>query len=331
MKKRSLRTGCAALAALVLTVGVFGYQRESKETGSLPELVSYVDTLDGSITIPREEVPLASAPVKDTKTTTKTSTKKIKMKTKATKTAKTTTRKTARSEKTAVSAQKRVETNTTILTTKQTRTKRNSNIKTVKTTVKTTVTTITTALSGEMKGQKAEDASQQIRQTEAVQASAGQSKASIRSLAPKTHTNVLSAFERMGFTVSINPTANYSGRFDARARLIVLQKSGDEAIYHELGHFVSFAAGNVDVTPEFGTIYAAEKDALVASRNNKEYVTSSAEEYFAESYQDYVENPAGLLAARPKTYEFIAAAVMKVTDAQADAYKNLYTAAGVWS
>ena len=65
-------------------------------------------------------------------------------------------------------------------------------------------------------------------------------------------------------------------------------KQIDDSVYHELGHFLAFIAGNADKTASFQSIFAAEKANVTAF--NKAYVTQNASEYFAESVKDYILN-----------------------------------------
>ncbi len=320
MKKRVLKSTCAALAAVVMVSGFWYASRETEDT-TVPQLVSYVDPFsgDGTVTIEEEEIPLSSKPVVSTKVSTKTSTKKTKLKKKSAKTSKKTTRKTKKSSNVKVTSTQKVATDTTVLTTATTSLKKNSNVKTVKTTVKTTVTTTTTNIASSAGTSTS---------TAATSSSASKTTVAIRSIAPKAHSNVLSAYEKLNFTVTVDPSVDYSGKFDAKTQSIIVRKNSDEAIYHELGHFVAFVAGNVDTTAEFQKIYASEKSKFVGTRGNDSYVTSTAEEYFAESYQDYVENPTALKSARPQTYTYVANAVAKITDAKVAQLKQLY--ASVW-
>ena len=321
MKKNVLTTACAALAAVVMVSGFWMTNQTAVDT-SVPQLVSYVDSLDGTITIEGEETPLAAKPVVKKKTTTKKKTQKIKMPTKAKKSSKKTTKKTVKTSNTKINSRQKVKTDTTVLTTAVTSLKKNSKVKTIKTTVKTTTKTTTTKITAAKKT------------TPAATASKGNSNAvvkktvAVRSIAPKAHANVLSAYEKMGFTVNVDSTVNYSGKFDAKTQSITVQQNSDEAVYHELGHFVAFVAGNADQTAEFKAIYEKEKAAFKGTRNNDAYIKSSVPEYFAESYQDYVERPDTLKSARPQTYKFIADSVAKVTDARASFLVQLY--ANIW-
>lgn len=327
MNKKVLKSTCAALAAVVMVSGFWYGSQEPADT-TVPQLVSYVDSLDaenGIITIEGEEVPLSAKPVVKTKTSTKTTTKRTKLKKKSKKTSKKTTRKTKKSSNVKVTGTQKIATDTTTLTTATTSLKKNSKVKTVKTVVKTTVTTTTTNIASSSK--KTSTDSKPAATTTAAN-TASKSTVAIRSIAPKAHSNVLSAYEKLNFTVTVDSTVGFSGKFDARSQSIIVRKNSDEAIYHELGHFVAFMAGNADKTSEFQSIYASEKSKFSATRGNGDYVTSSAEEYFAESYQDYVENPTGLQSARPQTYAYMVNAVSKVTDAKVSQLKQLY--ASIW-
>lgn len=335
MKKNKLmRFGGIALAAAVLVTGSW-YTSQETGTTTIPQLVEYVDTDDGSIVIPEEEVPLASKPVVKVKKTTKRTTKKSKMKAKATKTAKTTSRsKKTKTTKKESSTQK-VSTETTVLTTVVSATKKKSNIKTVTTTVETTVKTTTTNKPKAATTTKTTTAAKSTSTTaKATTASSSSntmqtvSTVNVRTIAPKAHANVLKAFENLEFKIEINPTVNYSGYFSVKAHSITLKKNSSDTIYHELGHFVGWLAGNVDTSSAFTKIYNAEKGALKSA--NYQYVTQNSSEYFAESYKEYVLSPQNLKATRPQTYEYIANAVEKITDARTATIKAAYMKA-YWS
>ena len=144
-------------------------------------------------------------------------------------------------------------------------------------------------------------------------------------LAPKEDSRVLIAYRTLGFKVNVDPSVSYSGYFNARNRQITLKKV-NETIYHELGHFIAFIAGNVDTTSEFKTIYNQEKSLYTAY--NKAYVTQNSSEYFAESAKEYVLNPGALKAARPKTYEAVRSAVESITDERIAKIQKYYGA--IW-
>ncbi|NSK80300.1 hypothetical protein HQK08_10335 [Blautia massiliensis] len=132
---------------------------------------------------------------------------------------------------------------------------------------------------------------------------------------------VLNAFTKMGFTVTIDPSVSYAGYFDGKTRSITLRYE-DDTIYHELGHYLAFIAGNVDKSAAFTSVYNSEKSKFTGVR--KAYATQNASEYFAESVLEYTENRATLKAQRPQTYEAIVNALSKVTDAQVTKIMNVY-------
>ena len=330
MKKNNIfvRCGSMVLAAAVLVTGAWYTERETDDL-SIPQMVEYVDTEDGSIVIPEEEVPLATKPTVKVKKTTRRKVKKSKLKKKAKKTAKSTKRskksKTVKKE----NSKKKVATDTTVLTTVVSATKKNSKVKTVTTTVETTVKTTTT---NKPKRSSSEVAASANTATANTAASAAQSTSSdemqivsnvtVRSMAPRADANVLNAFENLEFKIEINPTSSYSGYFSVKAHNIILKKSSGDTIYHELGHFVGWLAGNVDTSSEFVAIYNKEKSALQSA--NYQYLTKSSAEYFAESYKDYVLSPQNLQSSRPQTYEFVKNAVSRITDARVTNIKSAY-------
>lgn len=329
MKRNKLvRFGGIALAAAVLVTGTW-YTGQETDDLSIPQIVEYVDTEDGSIVIPEEEVPLATKPTVKVKKTTRRKVKKSRLKKKAKKTAKSTKRskksKTVKKE----NSKKKVATATTVLTTVVSATKKNSKVKTVTTTVETTVKTTTT---NKPKKSSSEVAASANTVTANTAASAAQSTSSdemqvvsnvtVRSMAPRADANVLNAFENLEFKIEINPTSSYSGYFSVKAHNIILKKSSGDTIYHELGHFVGWLAGNVDTSSEFVEIYNKEKSALQSA--NYQYLTKSSAEYFAESYKDYVLSPQNLQSSRPQTYEFVKNAVSRITDARVTNIKSAY-------
>ena len=82
----------------------------------------------------------------------------------------------------------------------------------------------------------------------------------------------------------------------------------------------------MDVSGEFQTVYNNEKSRYTES--NKSYVLSSSAEYFAESYRNYVENPAALKAERPQTYAAMEEALGRVTNDRVDKIWKVYSV--VW-
>lgn len=228
--------------------------------------------------------------------TKKTTTKKVKLSSKAKKNKTTNSVKNKISDSTTYPNQATVITKETkVTTTIKSTWKKGSNIKTVTTTVLTKVTTKTTKRF--------------------------QGQLSIDTLAPKAQNSVRSAFKNLGFKLNINPYVKYAGITSYSNRTITL-KYADDSVYHELGHFISFVADNACDTTNFKKIYNAEKGKYTG--NNKVYVTKDSSEYFAESYRDYVLRNATLKSSRPKTYSAIQSALAKLTSQQINKVKNQY-------
>ena len=312
--KKFWRTaGCLMLAVLIAGTGLFTYHNSGSR--DIPELVTFTDP--EGVTAQEDEVPLASGTKTTKKVTTKKTTKKTKMKKKAKKTATTTKKTTKKTTKTKTSSAQKVKTNTKVVTTIKTSTKKKSKIKTIKTTVVTTVTTTTTAL------KKASSTSTQA--AAAATASSGTQTYKVRSVASACDARVMNAYEKMGFTVVVNPTVAYSGRFDASKQNITL-KQMNSTVYHELGHFVEFVGGTSSVKQAITTAYNQEKSKYTAY--NKTYVLQNSSEYFAESFKNYCENPSALKSSRPLTYNAIVQALNNITDTRVNTIIKVYSA--VW-
>lgn len=288
------------------------------QDSQVPELPNYTDPVVEQ-TIEDDDTPLASQPKVTTKTTksSKTTKKNIKLKAAATKTytkklptTKKTTNKTTKKNQTTT-----IKTTTTVQTdTSRKYTKKSKNVvqtQKVTTTVQTTTTVVAAA-------------STTVNATTAESTTAKKEKytvSNVASIAPQMDSRVLNAFTKMGFTVIVDPSVSYAGYFDGRSRTITL-KVEDDTIYHELGHYLAFIAGNVDKNAAFASVYNSEKSKFTGVR--KAYATQNASEYFAESVLEYTENPSVLKAQRPQTYEAITNALSKVTDAQVNKIMNVY-------
>ena len=313
-RKKSAKAAVLILAVLLLAGGGIGLYEYEMRRG-VPELVTFVDT-EGSISISEEEVPLGAAPKVTKKTTTKTKKKKVRMKkaskrtySKKLKTRKTT--KTTRSKKETSTVTKK--TQTTVSTTE--RYKKKSKIKTVITTTKTTVTTTTVAASS------VSTTSYYAGNGSGSTGAGANAEASISQIAPKVDSRVSSAFHTLGFKIYVNSGVSYSGVCDTKNQSITLKRA-DDTVYHELGHFVAFVAGNADRSSAFQSIYSQEKGKYTAY--NKTYVTQNSSEYFAESFKEYTLNPSALQKSRPQTYGAIQSALSKVTSDQVNKILRVY-------
>ena len=313
LKKRRVAAG---LTAIVLAVAV-GSVAVVQQKSQIPELPVYTDP-EMETNIEEEETPLADKPVVKTTTSKKTTTKKVKMKKAAAKTyTKELPATSTTSKKTAQTSSASVVTKTTVVKKIEEKYTKKSKVKVVTTVATTTVTTTTTPKAGASTGVNSA--------TTANNNSGVTGTVEVGQLAPKEDSRVLTAYRTLGFKVNVDPSVSYSGYFNARNRQITLKKA-NETIYHELGHFIAFIAGNVDTTSEFKTIYNQEKSLYTAY--NKAYVTQNSSEYFAESAKEYVLNPGALKAARPKTYEAVRSAVESITDERIAKIQKYYGA--IW-
>lgn len=179
--------------------------------------------------------------------------------------------------------------------------------------------TTTTVMAASATAGKANAAS--TKKVESINMDSKYSVSNIASIAPKMDSRVLKAYKKLGFTVTIDPSVNYGGCFNAHSRSIILRFE-NETIYHELGHFLAFVAGNVDRTSDFAAVYNSEKSKFTGI--NRSYATQNSSEYFAESVLEYVTSPSTLKRQRPKTYAAIVAALNKITDERIQRVMDIY-------
>lgn len=329
LTRKKVAAGCVAAAA-VIAAGSFSMVMQSSD---IPELSSYTDPVIET-TITGDDTPLASKPKVTTKTKrkTKTTRKKVKLKKASKKSYTKNFQKEKTTTKTRKSGKKTVKTQTTVQTATTEKYTKKSKQKVVTQKIVTTVKTTTTVAASQQNAQTQEVSFQSSGTQNSGSAKTSSQKASkhtisnVASIAPKMDSRVLNAYARMGFTVTVDPNAAYAGHFDARSRSITIQEA-DETIYHELGHFLAFIAGNVDQSSAFASVYNSEKAKFTGY--NKAYATQNAAEYFAESVKDYMLNGAALSSQRPNTYKAIQSALNTVTTARADAILKAYSS--IWN
>ncbi len=319
LKNRKFTAGLTAvvLAAAVGSVAVV-------QQNQVPELPSYTDPIMET-SIEEEETPLASAPKTTTKTSKKTSSKNVKMKKAAKKSYTKSLPKTKKtSQKDSSTSKEKVNVTTTVVTDVKEKYTKKSKVKKVTTTTTTTVVTTTTVKSAATTTNNASSTNTGNNSAAVTekQNTAQKGPVEVGQIAPKEASNVLTAFRTLGFTVEIDPSVNYTGYFNARNQKIIM-RDNDPAIYHELGHFVAFVAGNVDTKAPFQAIYNQEKNLYTAY--NKSYVTQNSAEYFAESAKEYILSPGTLKAQRPKTYEAVKEAYDSITDERIAKVKKTYS------
>ncbi len=344
--------GCAALSATVL-VGVLSFQRQLPDLpGSVP-----VGTV---VTLEEEDTPLAATPVTttDKKVKKKVTKKKVKLK-KAAKKNETKDLGTKRKTKTKTTKSGSTTTKTTILTEthKKEQYKKGKKVKTVTTTITTTTTIQKTTMPSSTSDSESSDSGVSFDSgdsgnsgsegtgtdvpavptsapdptTAPVAAGGTLSEAQLRESARNFNSEyplVLDSFIARGCTCVIDPSAGFTGLFDASARKLTLREN-DETIYHELGHFVALGARRLDTSPAFKQIYERECGGFPGS--GKIYAASSAGEYFAESMREYMvssERRAALESKCPSTANAIKTALSYFQDSTIDAtnrYIKMYT------
>lgn len=329
LANKKVVSSCAAIALAAVIGGVSLFSG----AGETPEFPSYTDPIMETSII-EDETPLASQPKTTVKTTssTKTTRKTVKLK-KASKKSYTKKLKTKTkvTNKTNKSGNTTVDTKTTVVTKATAKYTKKSKKKVVTSKITTTVQTTTTqqvSIANETAVSTTSSGTSVSQATAAASSSQNQSKyeanvANVASVAGKMDNRVIAAYQQLGFKLVVDPSVNYSGYFDARSRSITM-KQIDDSVYHELGHFLAFIAGNVDKTASFQSIFVAEKANVTAF--NKAYVTQNASEYFAESVKDYILNNASLKNTRPQTYAAVQNALNQITDAQIAKIQKIYGA-----
>ena len=292
--------GC--LAAVIVLAGGFNVWQSSQ----VPEFPDFTDPVMET-TITEDDTPLASKPKVTTKTTsnTKTTRKKVKLKKAATKTY----------------TKKLPTTNKKSTTTKKTTQKYTKKSKTAVQTRKVTTTIQTTTTVRAAAGTAGKVNAASTKEVENISMDSKYSVSNIASIAPKMDSRVLNAYKKLGFTVTFDPSVNYGGCFNAHSRSIILRFE-NETVYHELGHFLAFVAGNVDRTSAFAAVYNSEKSKFTGI--NRSYATQNSSEYFAESVLEYVTSPSTLKRQRPKTYAAIVEALNKITDERVQRVMDIY-------
>ena len=117
---------------------------------------------------------------------------------------------------------------------------------------------------------------------------------------------IYNSFISRGFSFSLVDKSEISAR--KRCIKLAIGHNTLSTALHEFGHFVSFISGNTALRPSFQNVYQAEKGLYTGGT----YGISSASEYFAESFKEYIANPEILKQSRPMTYSMIDQSVQQV-------------------
>lgn len=297
--RKNIVAGLLGILSGALLFGLTEYIRQ-------PNLPVHVDQLDHDIQ--REETPLGAAPVVEKTTTSTSSTRKVSLGKASSKSyTKNLPDKVTTSTKTSGNADSSVKTVTTVEVKTSEKYTKGSRQKVVRTRTKTTVVTTTTR-------KETENETSQNTATRTT---------SVRSEAPKMPSHILGAFETLGFRLVIDPSYKQGdGAFNARTRTITMKEANSPHVYHELGHFVSFAAGNIDATSAFRAIYQEEKNSFQGIYRG--YAVGSSQEFFAECVREYIMHPDELSATCPNAYAAVEAAMEKITLSQVASVQKSY-------
>lgn len=134
---------------------------------------------------------------------------------------------------------------------------------------------------------------------------------------------LMSAFDQLAFNIVVNPNAANLGYFSTSKHSIELRSVSTGTFRHEMGHFLDVVKNMPSRSSEFTIIYTKEKDLYTGTSSS--YIRSTAQEYFAQSYRNYLENPSQLQAERPETYAFIEAQISSVSAADIDRTYGQYS------
>lgn len=113
-----------------------------------------------------------------------------------------------------------------------------------------------------------------------------------------------SAYETDG---NDNYTGNGAGacRYDEK-KIYIWEDYEERCMYHEIGHAFDLYYDEFSDTKEFTNIFEEEKNSAHMNLfKNRDYYIRDTMEYFAESFEKYIIEPATLQTYAPKTYAFI--------------------------
>ena len=311
LKKKSFIYGVCGAAAIAIAC-IVAYQNH---TPTFPE---YIDNLEEQIDHPDPWKDEAQVETKTQKTTTK---KKVNLTKASTRTyTKNLGTKTTTTTKNTSTSTANIKTETKVAVKTTEKYTKGKKVKEVTTQTTTTVTTMT-----QQKAVEKTTTAQNVNQSAASQSSSSSSggNASVRSEAPLMDTRILSAFETLGFKIVIDPTfAMGEGYFNAKNRTITMTKAKTNHVYHELGHFLAFIAGNVDTSSSFKSIYNDEKGSFKGTY--RAYASGSSSEFFAECVREYILHRGDFKSWCPKAYEAVEAAMNKITTNQVASVQKTY-------
>ena len=77
------------------------------------------------------------------------------------------------------------------------------------------------------------------------------------------------------------------------------------AVLHEMGHFIDYYTGFKSDSEEYNLIWGSEVEAFKSFHPTADANTNTAHEYFAESFQVYIESPNELQEKCTQSYDYI--------------------------
>jgi len=134
---------------------------------------------------------------------------------------------------------------------------------------------------------------------------------------------LISAFDQLKFKIIVNSSSTYLGYFSTSKHSIEMRSISVSTFRHEMGHFLDVLKNMPSRSSTFAGIYSREKSKYTGT--NATYITKNAQEYFAQSYRNYLESASKLKAERPETYEFIVAQVKSISSTDITRTYNMYS------
>ena len=104
-------------------------------------------------------------------------------------------------------------------------------------------------------------------------------------------------------SLHIVAVTNYKGT--SKECSINIGTKDSTAVLHEMGHFIDYVCGYLSDTEEYKSIWGSEVEAFKSFHYTADANTNQANEYFAESFQVYIESPDELQEKCPQSYDYI--------------------------
>lgn len=159
--------------------------------------------------------------------------------------------------------------------------------------------------------------------TTATSTSATSSTSGISTLRGSVNRSLMNAFDELKFVIKVNPNSTYLGYFSTSRHSLEMRSISVSTFRHEMGHFLDVLKNMPSRSSEFASIYSKEKSKY--SGTNAAYITKNAQEYFAQSYRNYLENSGKLKAERPQTYAFVVKQISNITGTDINRTYNKYS------